>query len=72
MWCIRSPSIAWDHVPALAPLAPMPLAIVELAEGPRVTARLVDCEPADIRVGLEVEACYEDLDDLTLVHFKPA
>ena len=59
------------HVPALAPLAPMPVAIVELAEGPRMTARLVDCEPEKVQVGLPVEATYEDLPELTLVHFRP-
>ena len=42
------------HVPALRELAPFAIAIVELEEGPHVTARLVD------------------VDDMTVVHFRPA
>lgn len=32
-----------------------PVAIVELDEGPRVVAQLVDCDPAAVAVGMEVE-----------------
>ena len=60
------------HVPALREYAPYAIAIVELEEGPRLTARLVDVDADDVEVGLAVEASYEDVDDITLVHFRPA
>ncbi len=46
---------------------------VQLAEGPRLTANLLDCEVKDIRIGMPVEAAYEDItDEITLVQFRPA
>ena len=60
------------HLPALAQLAPYALAIVVLDEGPHFTARLVDCDPNAVRVGMRVEAAYEDVEGGTLVHFRPA
>jgi len=59
------------HVPALRALAPYAVAIVELDEGPRMTARLVDCDVDSVRVGLPVAAAYEEVEDATLVHFRP-
>ncbi len=60
------------HDPALAGDVPYTVAIVELDEGPRMTARIVGCEPSELRVGLAVEAAYEDVEDVTLVRFQPA
>jgi hypothetical protein len=60
------------HHPALAKLAPYAIAIVELEEGPRMTARLVDCDVEKVRVGLPVVAAFEDAPGATLVHFRPA
>jgi hypothetical protein len=34
--------------------APYPLAIVETPEGARLMAQIADCDPADVRVGMEV------------------
>jgi uncharacterized OB-fold protein len=59
------------HVPALRRFAPYAVAIVELEEGPRMTARLVDCEVDAVKVGLPVVASYEDVEGTTLVHFTP-
>jgi len=59
------------HVPALARLAPYVVAIVELDEGPRCTARLVDCDVERVHVGMRVEATYEDVEGGTVVHFRP-
>ena len=59
------------HLPALSSQAPLVIAIVELAEGPRMTARIVDCDPEKIRVGQPVAARFEDLDEISLVHFSP-
>jgi uncharacterized OB-fold protein len=60
------------HVPALRKLAPYAVAIVELDEGPRMTARLVECDPDAVKVGMRVTAAFEDVEDATLVHFRPA
>jgi uncharacterized OB-fold protein len=60
------------HVPALRALAPYAVAIVELDEGPRLTARLVECDPDAVKVGQRVSAVFEDVEDATLVHFRPA
>lgn len=60
------------HVPALRKHAPYAVAIVELEAGPRMTARLVDCDPDAVKVGMPVVAAFEDVEDATLVHFRPA
>ena len=33
---------------------------------------MVGCDVADITVGMAVEAAYEDVDDTTLLGFRPA
>jgi uncharacterized OB-fold protein len=60
------------HVPALRRHAPYAVAIIELEAGPRMTARLVDCDPDAVKVGMPVVAAFEDVEDTTLVHFRPA
>jgi len=59
------------HLPALRALAPFAIAIVELDEGPRITARLVDADVDEVAVGMPVEPAFEDVDGMTLVHFRP-
>jgi uncharacterized OB-fold protein len=59
------------HDPALAADVPYVVAIVSLEEGPRMPARIVDCEDQELRVGLAVEACFEAIDGVTLVRFRP-
>jgi hypothetical protein len=60
------------HVPALRKHAPYAVAIVELDAGPRMTARLVECDPGAVTIGMRVAAVYEDVEGTTLVHFRPA
>jgi len=43
--------------------APYPIAIVELEEGPRVTAQLVDCDPEDVNVGMLVESTFRKIQE---------
>lgn len=50
---------------------PLVIAIIELEEGPRLTSNVIECAPEAVRVGLEVEATFEDLGSETLVHFRP-
>jgi uncharacterized OB-fold protein len=58
------------------PLAtPYVLAVVELAEGPRMMTNLVGIEPdpAKIRIGMPVEVVFDDVTpEVTLPRFRPA
>jgi uncharacterized OB-fold protein len=54
---------------------PYVLAIVELAEGPRLMSNLVGIEPdpATIRIGMPVEVVFDDVTaSVTLPRFRPA
>ncbi len=58
--------------PAYQAEAPYALAYVELDEGPRMPARLVDLDPAAVEVGMKVEVVFDDVGpDLTLARFRP-
>lgn len=51
---------------------PYIVALVELAEGVRLVSNLCDIDPADVTVGMPVEACYQTFDnDLVLHQFRP-
>jgi uncharacterized OB-fold protein len=55
--------------------APYVIAIVELAEGPRLMTNLIGIEPdpARLRVGMPVEVVFEDVTpEVTLPRFRPA
>ena len=54
---------------------PYPMAIIELEEGARVVSQLVDCKPEDVKMGMNVEACFrkireENRSGLVLYGFK--
>ncbi|MDZ7726768.1 MAG: OB-fold domain-containing protein [Dehalococcoidia bacterium] len=58
--------------PAFVDKAPYVIAIIELEEGPHMTSNIVGCEIEDVRIGMPVEAVYEDVtDEITLVKFRP-
>ena len=50
---------------------PFAIAVIELDEGPRMTANIVACDVGDIRVGMPVQVAFEDVDSTTLIHFHP-
>ena len=57
--------------PAFAAEAPYPIVVVELEEGARMISNVVDCPPADLKVGLPVEVVFErQTDDVTLPKFR--
>jgi uncharacterized OB-fold protein len=59
--------------PHFAGLEPQLLGVVELEEGPRLTTTLVDVDPEDLRVGLEVVPVFDHVDDEhTLLRYRPA
>ena len=60
------------HDRAQLPRIPLVIAAIELEEGPRMTSNVVGCDPDGVHVGMAVEATYEDVEDVTLVHFRPS
>ncbi len=59
--------------PHFADEVPQKLAVVELAEGVRLTTTLVNVDPRDIKVGMAVRPVFDPVDaDTTLLRFEPA
>lgn len=55
-----------------APDVPYIFAIVELAEGPRLSTNLIDCPIDAARVGRPVEAVFDDVtEEYALLKFRP-
>lgn len=48
------------------------VALIDLAEGPRLMSRVTGIAPGDVRIGMAVEAFIEPLGDQPAVVFKPA
>jgi len=42
---------------------PYPIAIIELEEGPRITAQIVDCPVEDVKIGLRVEKTFRRIQE---------
>lgn len=42
---------------------PYVLALVELEEGPRMTTRIINCDPSEVSIGLQVQLFFEDITD---------
>jgi uncharacterized OB-fold protein len=62
-----------NHAPGFRESLPYVLAVVELAEGPRMMTNVVGCAPDDVRVGMAVEVEFEDVTpEVTLAKFRPA
>jgi uncharacterized OB-fold protein len=58
--------------PSFANDVPYVFAIVELAEGPRVTTNIVNCAPDDVRVDMPVKATYDNVTpEMALLKFEP-
>src|SRR5690606_31756046 len=57
------------HPPQPGIPAPYVIALVELPEGIRFLANLVDIDPADVRVGMPVRLTFRDYDGLRLPQF---
>lgn len=49
--------------PAFAQAAPYIVAIIALREGPHMMTRLVDVDPAAVRIGLRVKVAFDDMDE---------
>ncbi len=66
-------TIMMDMVePKFMPDLPYVLAMVDLEEGIRMTTRIVDCDPQDVAIGMDVEVVFEDIsEDCALPMFRP-
>ena len=52
---------------------PYAVALVDLAEGVRVMANVIDCAPDDVKVGMAVRATWQERPDgRNLLQFEPA
>lgn len=59
--------------PWLEKRLPYAVVQVELDEGPRLTTNLIDCALDKIKIGMRVDAAFEDITaDITLLQFTPA
>jgi len=62
-----------NQTPGFREALPYVLAMVELAEGPRLLTNLVGCAPGDVRIGMTVGVVFEDVAaGVTLPKFRPA
>ena len=51
---------------------PIIVAWVDLPEGIRMNTNLVECEPEEVQIGMEVEVVFRDVtDEITLPYFRP-
>ena len=51
---------------------PYVVALVELDEGVKMMTNIVDCDPKDVFIGMDVEVVFDDVtDEVTLPKFKP-
>ncbi len=51
---------------------PYTVALIELEEGVKMMSNVVECKPEDVKIGMEVEVCFDDVTDkITLPKFKP-
>src|SRR2546429_7883091 len=48
------------------------LALIDLAEGPRMMSRVIGIPPQDVKIGMAVKARITHENDLALVVFEPA
>jgi len=64
--------VVHHHPPVPGKKLPFVVALVELEEGVRILAELVDTPPEDVRIGLRVRAAFVRVDDeLTLPVWRP-
>lgn len=68
-WTVGHPPL----LPYFAERAPWPVAVVQLAEGPRMVTNLVAVPVEEYQVGMALQADFEDVDnEVTLVVFRRA
>lgn len=66
-------SITYEGVePMFKEDLPIVLAWVDLPEGVRMNTNILDCNPADVKIGMDVEVVYKDVsEEISLPYFRP-
>ena len=60
-------------MPPFKDLAPYVLAIIDLEEGVRMMGNVLECDPAEVHIGMAVEVFFEPAtDELSLPMWRPA
>jgi uncharacterized OB-fold protein len=60
-----------SYHPAFRPLVPYVVAVVELAEGPRLVSNIVGVAPERVRVGMPVRVEFQSVGEAALPVFRP-
>ena len=63
--------VHWNDLPPFKARAPYVAAVVDLAEGPRMMTNLVDCDPAELTIGMPLEVAYRNEGEITVPVFRP-
>lgn len=51
---------------------PIISSVVELSEGPKILTNLLNCQPENVEIGMEVSVCFEEVSDgVILPQFEP-
>lgn len=51
---------------------PYTVAIIQLEENIRILSNIVECKPEDVKIGMKMEVCFDDVTDkITLPKFRP-
>jgi uncharacterized OB-fold protein len=59
--------------PAYADRLPYVVALVDIEEGVRLMTNILDCDVDQVRIGMNVEVCFETLaDDVVVPQFRPS
>lgn len=62
-----------DNAPAFQADIPFVVALIELAEGPRMYSNVTGCKPEEVVIGMRVKVWFDDVtSDITLPKFSPA
>ena len=62
-----------NRTPGFAEDVPYVLALVELEEGVRMFTNIIDCQPTDVRIGMDVEVAFVQANNqISIPYFKPA
>jgi len=48
------------------------MCLIDLDDGARMYGQVTDCRPEDIKIGMRVQACFEDIsDEASIPRFRP-
>jgi uncharacterized OB-fold protein len=65
-------TVFMNDLPPFGERLPYVAAAIDLAEGPRIMSNVVDCDPAELRVGMAVEVTFRELTpEITAPVFRP-